>query len=109
VHELGIAESIVETVSQRLPGSKVTLVQLEIGALSGVVPDSVEFSFGLAAEGTPLEGAQLKITERAAECRCRDCGSEFQPDNPVLLCGCGSANVEVLAGQDLRIVSVQVA
>jgi hydrogenase nickel incorporation protein HypA/HybF len=109
VHELGIAESIVETVSQRLPGSKVTHVHLEIGALSGVVPESVEFSFGLAAEGTPLEGAQLEITERAAECRCRDCGSEFRPDAPVLLCGCGSANVEVLAGEDLKIVSVQVA
>jgi hydrogenase nickel incorporation protein HypA/HybF len=109
VHELAIAESVIDTVSQRLPGSKVTCVHLEIGVLSGVVPGSIEFCFGLATEGTGLEGAQLKITERAAECRCRDCGSEFQPDTPILLCACGSANVAVLSGEELTILSVQVA
>jgi hydrogenase nickel incorporation protein HypA/HybF len=109
VHELAIAESVVDTVTQRLPGAKVTCVHLEIGALSGVVPDSIRFCFDLATEGTGLEGAALEITEPPARCRCRSCGTEFQPDAPIVLCPCGSADVAVLGGEELKIVSVQVA
>ena len=43
MHELAIAESVVETVTQRLPDAKITRVHLEIGALSGVVADSIRF------------------------------------------------------------------
>jgi hydrogenase nickel incorporation protein HypA/HybF len=96
-------------VTRRLPGARVTCVHLEIGALSGVVADSIRFCFGLATEGTGLEGATLEITEPAARCRCRACGAEFQPDWPIMLCRCGSADVAVLAGEELKILSVQVA
>ena len=109
MHELAIAESVVETVAQRLPGAKVTCVCLEVGALSGVVPDSIRFCFDLATEGTGLAGARLEITEPPARCRCRACGAEFQPDSPIVLCPCGSPDVAVLAGEELKIVSVQVA
>ncbi|MGO9163125.1 MAG: hydrogenase maturation nickel metallochaperone HypA [Streptosporangiaceae bacterium] len=46
-------------------------MSLEIGALSGVVADSPRFCFGLAAEGTQLEGARLDIAEPAAARWCR--------------------------------------
>jgi len=109
VHELAIAESVIDTVTERLPGAKVTCVRLEIGALSGVVPDSIRFCFDLATEGTGLAGAELKITEPPAQCRCRACGGEFQPDSPIVLCPCGSPDVAVLSGEQLKIVSVSVA
>ena len=110
MHELAIAESVVDTVTQRLPGATVTRVHLEIGALSGVVPDSIRFCFDLATEGTPLAGADLEISEPEARCDCRDCGLEFEPeDGRILLCPCGSANVAVISGQQLLITSVKVA
>jgi hydrogenase nickel incorporation protein HypA/HybF len=109
MHELAITEEIVAAVTDKLPDQKITLVRLEIGALSGVVADSVRFCFDLVAEGTDLEGANLEITEPAASCRCRDCEREFSPDGQILLCPCGSADVEVLSGGDLRIISVEVA
>ena len=109
MHELAIVESVVDAVTRRLPGATVTRVHLEIGALSGVVADSIRFCFDLATEGTGLEGATLEITEPAARCRCRACGAEFQPDSPIMLCRCGSADVAVLAGEELKILSVQVA
>ena len=109
MHELAIAESVVDTVAQRLPGARITQVHLEIGALSGVVADSIRFCFDLAAEGTGLEGATLEITEPPARCRCRSCGTEFQPDLSLVLCGCGSADVAVLGGEELKILSVRVA
>jgi len=109
VHELAIAESVVDTVTQRLPGARITRVHLEVGALSGVVADSIRFCFDLATEGTGLAGATLEITEPPAQCRCRGCGTEFQPDSPIVLCPCGSADVAVLGGEELKILSVQVA
>jgi hydrogenase nickel incorporation protein HypA/HybF len=109
MHELAITESVVAAVTDRLPDAKVTSVRLEIGALSGVVADSVRFCFDLVTEGTALAGATLEITESPASCRCRACGAEFAPDGPILLCPCGSADVAVLSGADLRILSVQVA
>jgi len=109
MHELAITESVVATVAERLPGARVTGIRLEIGALSGVVADSVRFCFDLVTEGTDLQGASLEIDEPPARCLCRGCGAEFAPDWPIMICGCGSADVAVLSGQDLRIISVQVA
>ena len=109
MHELAIAESVVDTVTQRLPDATVTCVHLEIGALSGVVADSIRFCFDLATEGTALAGSRLEITEPPGRCRCRSCGTEFQPDPPIVLCPCGSADVAVLGGEELKILSVQVA
>ncbi|HLI40214.1 MAG TPA: hydrogenase maturation nickel metallochaperone HypA [Streptosporangiaceae bacterium] len=109
MHELGIAESVIEAVTERLPGTRIASISLEVGSLSGIVPDSLQFSFDLAAQGTPLEGARLDISRAAARCRCQACGTEFEPDGAGALCPCGSAQVAVLTGQELRITSVQVA
>jgi hydrogenase nickel incorporation protein HypA/HybF len=109
VHELAITEGLVDAVTERLPGQRVTCVRLEIGALSGVVADSVRFCFDLVTEGTDLEGAALEISQSPAECHCRVCGGDFEPDGPLAMCPCGSAEVTVLTGQDFKITSVQVA
>ncbi len=109
MHELAITEGLVDAVTERLPGHRVTCVRLEIGALSGVVADSLRFCFDLVTEGTNLEGAALEIALPPARCHCRPCGTEFEPDGPIAICPCGSAEITVLAGQDLKITSVQVA
>jgi hydrogenase nickel incorporation protein HypA/HybF len=109
MHELAIAEGLVDAVTERLPGTPIASVRLEIGALSGVVADSLRFCFDLATEGTILEGALLEIIEPASRCECRACGEDFEPDGPIMLCPCGSANVSVVSGQQLTITSVKVA
>ncbi len=108
MHELAITESLV-AVTARLPGRRVACVRLEIGALSGVVADSVRFCFDIVTEGTSLEGARLEIAQPPASCHCRICGGDFEPDGPITICPCGSAEVTVLAGQELKITSVVVA
>jgi hydrogenase nickel incorporation protein HypA/HybF len=109
MHELAITESVVDAVTARLPGRRVTYVRLEIGALSGVVAESVRFCFDLVTEGTCLEGAALEIAQPQARCQCRSCEIQFELDGPIALCPCGSADVAVLTGQELKITSVQVA
>ena len=99
---------LVPGCRQATAGRRITSVRVEIGALSGVVPDALRFCFSLATEGTPLAGADLEISEPAAKCDCADCGLSFEPeDGRILLCPCGSANVTVVSGQQLQINTIR--
>ena len=109
MHEMAITQGVVDTVRERIGEATVTVVRLEIGRLSGVVADSVRFCFEVVADGTPLSGARLDIDEPAGRARCNDCGCDFTLDDLILLCPCGSADVRVLGGRELRIMSVEVA
>jgi hydrogenase nickel incorporation protein HypA/HybF len=108
MHELSITQSVIDAVVEKMDGATVKSVRLEIGKLSGVVPDSVRFCFDVICAGTMLEGARLDIDETPGRARCRACDEEFPLNDMIMLCPCGSANVEVLAGQQLRIKSVEV-
>ena len=65
------------------------------------------FCFDVATAGTALEGARLEIEETPGRIACRTCGLEQELPDALLLCACGSADVEVVAGDDLRVVSVE--
>lgn len=108
MHEMSITQSVVEAVCNRMGDAPVRRVCLEIGKLSGVVPDSVQFCFDLITVGTTLEGAELEIIQPSGQARCRDCGAEFAMNDLLMLCECGSANRELLAGEELRIREVEV-
>ena len=107
VHELSITESVVATVSEHVGDSPVHALTLEIGRLSGVVADSLRFCFELCAQGTPLEGARLDIIETPGRGHCRDCASQLELTDLVPLCSCGSANLEITGGQQLKIKNVE--
>jgi hydrogenase nickel incorporation protein HypA/HybF len=108
MHELAITESIVASVTERLPGAAVRRVRVRVGRLSGIVPDALLFCFELATMGTPLDGAVLEIESTAGHARCRDCGGEFDTGDPLVMCPCGSVDVEVLGGRELTIRDVEV-
>ena len=109
MHELAISQSVVDAVLARTGDARVTVVRLDVGRLSGVVPDALRFCFDLVADGTPLAGAELRIAEPPGRARCTTCGADFGLDQPILLCPCGSADVQVTAGRDLLVRSVEVA
>lgn len=109
MHELSITESVVTAVSNHVgPDAKVTAVTLEIGKLSGVVGDSVRFCFELCAQGTPLDGARLDIIDVPGQAHCRQCLTDVVIDDFIPLCTCGSADLEIFAGQELKITQVEV-
>lgn len=108
MHELAITESLVEAVREHVGAQRVTRVVIEVGKLSGVVPDSVLFCFDLCAQGTPLEGSKLEIVEIPGRASCRRCSEVFDTDDAIGLCACGSADVEFVNGQELRIRDVEV-
>jgi hydrogenase nickel incorporation protein HypA/HybF len=106
MHELSITQGVVEAVTERTGSAAVVSVRLRVGRLSGVVPDAMRFCFELVTAGTPLEGAALEIDRPEGRGYCRTCAAEFPLPDSVLLCRCGSADVEVLAGRELAVASV---
>lgn len=109
MHEMAITRSVVDAVCEHAAGRRVHSVRVEVGALCAVVPDSMQFCFGLATEGTVAAGARLDLDVQPGRARCRTCGSKFGLSDLFLLCACGSADVEVLTGQDMRILSMEVS
>jgi len=108
VHELGLAQEIVDIVSAKVGTDKVTRVVLEVGALALVLPDALRFCFDLAAADTAVEGAELDIVEIPGRARCQACGEEVALTRPFGRCACGSSDLEWLSGEELRIKTVEV-
>lgn len=109
MHELAITESVVAQISERVGDAKVTRIVLEIGTLSGVVCDSVRFCFDICAQDTPVAGAQLEIIRTPGRARCRQCGAAFEIEDLLTLCQCGSMDLELIGGQELKIREVEIA
>jgi hydrogenase nickel incorporation protein HypA/HybF len=109
MHELAITQSVVDTVTERTGQAPVVSVRVRVGRLAGVVPEAMRFCFELLTAGTPLEGAVLELEQPEGRGRCRTCGEDLLLRDLVLLCACGSADVEVLAGRELAVASVVLA
>jgi hydrogenase nickel incorporation protein HypA/HybF len=110
MHELAIAESVVEAVAERVADARVTRVVLEVGALACVEPEAIRFCFAATAQGTVVEGAALELVEIAARARCRTCGAQDVAVDPrIPLCPCGSADLDLVDGSQLRVRAVEVA
>jgi hydrogenase nickel incorporation protein HypA/HybF len=86
MHELSLAHSLVEVASQAAVQANVTRVKavhLRLGALAGVVKDSLLFCFEVAAQGTALEGSQLVIEDVPMKIKCSHCTPEgCEPHDP---------------------------
>lgn len=109
MHEMALTQSVIDAVCEHAAGRRVHSVKLEVGALCAVVPDAMQFCFGLATEGTVADGAHLDLDIQPATAHCRDCGTDFGLPDPILLCSCGSADIAVLAGREMRIISMEVS
>jgi len=114
MHEMGIAMQVVEIAVAAIPpglnGSRVERVNLRVGKLSAVVPDSLRFCYDVVIRDTPLAGSTLNIEEVPVTARCSDCGHQWTADHPDFVCArCGSGAVRILSGQELEVVSLDVA
>lgn len=112
MHELGIAQSIVEIAEKnaREQGAKSVLeVTVEVGALSGVMAESLEFCFDACCRETLLEGCRLQIVQVPARAKCRNCREEYDLKNFFDSCpACDSAASDMLSGEELRIKEMEI-
>jgi hydrogenase nickel incorporation protein HypA/HybF len=109
MHELAIADSVVRIACAHAGGRRVTKVDVKVGHLRQVVPSALEFAFGLVAEGTEVEGAELALEAVPAAGRCRGCGADTPlPELPLRCARCGGFDVEVLQGEELLVDSLEI-
>jgi hydrogenase nickel incorporation protein HypA/HybF len=108
MHELSIADAVLQIVCRHAGDRRVERVELKVGHLRQVVPSALTFAFGLVAEGTVAQGAELVMEEVPAEGRCRDCGTDSVLAGFPLQCSsCGSFGLELLRGEELLVDALE--
>jgi hydrogenase nickel incorporation protein HypA/HybF len=112
MHEMGIANSIVEAVkieTARYPGSQPRKVGVRIGELQAIDQDALRFCFDAIVRETELEGLQLEIEFCPRRHRCLECGQEFVVRDYQFQCPqCGEARSECISGDELALAYVEV-
>ncbi|MBZ5524462.1 MAG: hydrogenase maturation nickel metallochaperone HypA [Acidobacteriia bacterium] len=113
MHELSIVEGIVTAVTESLasrPVSRVYSVRLQVGAMSGVVEEALQFSYGIATQGTILEGSILDVDHIPVEIHCDICDRDFElPGVQSFRCpACDTPSLQIRRGRELEIQSLEV-
>lgn len=81
MHELSLCSNALEIMEQtaKKQGAKlITGVWIEVGALSCVEPDALEFCFELVCRDTIAQGCKLHIIQAPALAWCFDCAKEVK-------------------------------
>ena len=111
MHELGIANSVLETVraeARSHPGAMPVRVGLRVGALSGVNPEALTFAFEALTKETEWEGVGLEIESTRREHRCPACQTTFLIVDYDSTCfSCGNPRTECISGEELEVVYVE--
>ncbi len=114
MHEMGIAMQVAEIAIASIPDdikdARIERVNLKVGRLAAVVPESLRFCFEIIAKDTSLAGAELYIEEIPVKAKCRKCHNEWTIKEPVFICEkCRSGEIDIISGRELDIVSIEVA
>jgi hydrogenase nickel incorporation protein HypA/HybF len=115
VHELSISRGIIEVArravaSQPISALRVLRVDVRVGRLTGIVPDTLRQYYGLLALGTELDGSTLAVEVVPVRGRCADCAAAFEVDDLCFTCPvCGSGLLEISSGKELEVVSLETA
>jgi hydrogenase nickel incorporation protein HypA/HybF len=122
MHEFSAACSIVETAvdaAKSHHAKRVTVVNVEVGEFTFLIPEQLEFNFEIASKGTMLEGARLNIRSTKGQLKCRDCGHEgsTQVDTslppqvalfaPMKCSRCGSSATVITGGKEFVIANIE--
>ena len=94
--------------AQAAGGKRVTALRLRIGALSGVVPEAMQFAWEVVRNDTMLAEARLDIDSIAAVCWCANCQAEFECKDLMSECPrCHDLSGELRRGRELEIAAVE--
>ncbi|GAC1450864.1 MAG: hydrogenase maturation nickel metallochaperone HypA [Ktedonobacterales bacterium] len=113
MHELAIAESLVDAVEARATechAVRVKGVRLRVGEASGVVADSLTYCFEMLTSLNPtLAHARLAIEVTPHRAWCRPCAAEFAVVNFVAQCpACGEWSAETRSGTELQVLDMEI-
>jgi hydrogenase nickel incorporation protein HypA/HybF len=112
MHEMSLAQGVVTLLEEQAAArafERVRVVWLEIGALSHVQPEALAFCFDAVTRGTLAEGARLEILRVPGRGWCIGCSTAVAMGSRVDPCPrCGSFQVEVTEGDEMRVKELEV-
>lgn len=113
MHELSIAQSLVELLSEQAHAAgaaRVTAADIEVGVLSGVVPAALRSAFGPVSRQTLVEGATLRIHEVNVRGLCAGCNAQRDAVSVQRLhcIECDRPLAEITRGRELDVISIEV-
>ena len=112
MHELGIVFHVIKSVERAAEDNnleKVSAVVLELGEVSGVVPDYLTDCWKWAAARTELvKDSELRIETLPAVTHCDGCGRDYPTVAHGRTCPCcGSGNTWLLTGNEMNIKEIE--
>ena len=122
MHEFSAACAIVDTAVEAAVNNNVTrvsVVNIEVGEFTFLIPDQLAFNFEIASKNSILEGAELRIKTVKGRLKCNECGfegnSEVDPDIPNEIAAfapmkcpqCSSSSTKIVGGKDFVITSIE--
>jgi len=110
MHELSLAHDMTRIIGKAL-GRKIPLerVNITIGPLSGISPESLSFCFSEIAKLEGFGEPELVINQTEARLICLDCNIEYSAKDFYQGCpGCGSISRKILSGREFTVDSVEI-
>lgn len=110
MHELSLCRSIYAIAEKAASNSSISVVHLDVGQLRQVVPQTLEYCWGIVVENTPLADSVLKINHIPAVIKCDACSHDTRLHGiPMMVCEkCGSGNITVVSGEEFFLRSLDV-
>ena len=112
MHELSIAIGIVDIASDHAKKNnarQVKEIEIEVGSLSGIVIDALDFAMDAAIKNSICDNAQWKIIEIPARSVCTTTKKEYPSNDLYSKCPfCGMYGHELISGRELRVKSLLV-
>lgn len=112
MHELSVTQGIFDIVLKQAEAAhagKITAINLVIGEMTGVVGDCVQFYMDFMTKGTIAEGARVSVKSVPAQAQCRKCLHIFEIGQSQWTCPeCGHRGLEIVAGKELLVESIDV-
>lgn len=111
MHEMSYVNRVVNLAFEIVKENhltKVTELQIEVGAMAGIVPELMEKCYREAVVGTVLEGTTLTMTPKAVTAICGDCGTTYEPnrDNDYCCPQCHSHKSQIIGGRTVVLENV---
>ncbi len=112
MHEFSIACNIVEMVdeiAEKEGAIKVDELELDVGLLSGIIPEALQMALDSAVKNSKLQDAGIIINLIEGKAKCENCGTGFVTNDLFSPCpSCGSFNPLIIEGKDLKIKSLKI-
>jgi len=107
MHEMSLAEGIlqiVEDAAAKQGFKRVTEVRLEIGALSGVEVEALNFCLDMVLKDSIAEGARIELDKTPGLGYCLGCGENVLINALYDNCPkCGGYQVQATGGTEMRV------